>query len=180
MAKQQSQGRHWYVVQTYSGYEEKVAENLKQRVENLGLSELIFDVVVPKEKTIEIKNGKRRTVEKKIFPGYIMVDMIVTDESWYQVRNTPQVTGFIGAGITPVPVNDPEMKEISKRMGVEEPKFQIDLKKGDLVAITDGPFKGFDGSVDEVDEAKGKLKVMVSMFGRETSVELDSLQVKKI
>lgn len=180
MAKQQSQGRHWYVVQTYSGYEEKVAENLKQRVENLGLSELIFGVVVPKEKTIEIKNGKRKTVEKKIFPGYIMVDMIVTDESWYQVRNTPQVTGFIGAGITPVPVNDPEMKEISRRMGVDEPKYQIDLKKGDLVAITDGPFKGFDGAVDEVDEAKGKIKVMVSMFGRETSVELDSLQVKKI
>lgn len=180
MAKQQAQGRHWYVVQTYSGYEEKVAENLKQRVENLGLTSLIFDVVVPKEKTIEIKNGKRKTVEKKIFPGYILVDMIVTDESWYQVRNTPQVTGFIGAGITPVPVKEPEMYQLDKRMGVEEPKFQIDLKKGDLVSITDGPFKGFDGSVDEVDEAKGKLKVMVSMFGRETSVELDSLQVKKI
>lgn len=180
MAKQQSQGRHWYVVQTYSGYEEKVAENLKQRVENLGLSDYIFDVIVPKEKTIEIKNGKRKTVEKKIFPGYILVEMIVTDESWYQVRNTPQVTGFIGAGITPVPVGEVEWKEISRRMGVEEPKFSIDLKKGDLVAITDGPFKGFDGSVDEVDEAKGKLKVMVSMFGRETSVELDSLQVKKI
>lgn len=180
MAKQQAQGRHWYVVQTYSGYEEKVAENLKQRVENLGLSNLIFDVVVPKEKTIEIKNGKRKTVEKKIFPGYILVDMIVTDESWYQVRNTPQVTGFIGAGITPVPVKAPEMNQIDKRMGLEEPKFQIDLKKGDLVSITDGPFKGFDGSVDEVDEAKGKIKVMVSMFGRETSVELDSLQVKKI
>lgn len=180
MAKQQAQGRHWYVVQTYSGYEEKVAENLKQRVENLGLTDKIFDVVVPKEKTIEIKNGKRRTVEKKIFPGYILVDMIVTDETWYQVRNTPQVTGFIGAGITPVPVKEPEMKDIDKRMGVEEPKFQIDLKKGDLVSINDGPFKGFDGTVDEVDEAKGKLKVLVSMFGRETSVELDSLQVKKI
>jgi transcription termination/antitermination protein NusG len=180
MAKQQAQGRHWYVVQTYSGYEEKVAENLKQRVENLGLTDKIFDVVVPKEKTIEIKNGKRKTVEKKIFPGYILVDMIVTDESWYQVRNTPQVTGFIGAGITPVPVKEGEMKGIDKRMGVEEPKFQIDLKKGDLVSINDGPFKGFDGSVDEVDEAKGKIKVLVSMFGRETSVELDSLQVKKI
>lgn len=180
MAKQQAQGRHWYVVQTYSGYEEKVAENLKQRVENLGLADKIFDVVVPKEKTIEIKNGKRKTVEKKIFPGYILVDMIVTDESWYQVRNTPQVTGFIGAGITPVPVKELEMKDIDKRMGVEEPKFQIDLKKGDLVAINDGPFKGFDGTVDEIDESKGKLKVMVSMFGRETSVELDSLQVKKI
>lgn len=180
MAKQEYQGRHWYVVQTYSGYEEKVAENLKERVKNLNLVDYVFDVIVPKEKTIEIKNGKRKTVEKKIFPGYIMVDMIVTDESWYQVRNTPQVTGFIGAGITPVPVRETEMKEISRRMGVDEPKYQIDLKKGDLVSITDGPFKGFDGSVDEVDEAKGKLKVMVNMFGRETSVELDSLQVKKL
>lgn len=180
MAKQQAQGRHWYVIQTYSGYEEKVADNLKQRVENLDLSDKIFDVIVPKEKTIEIRNGKRKTIEKKIFPGYIMVDMIVTDDSWYVVRNTPQVTGFIGAGITPVPVAEPEMKEITRRMGVDEPKYQIDLKKGDLVAIVDGPFKGFDGSVDEFDEAKGKLKVMVSMFGRETSVELDSLQVKKI
>lgn len=180
MAKQQSQGRHWYVIQTYSGYEEKVADSMKQRIENLGMGDKIFDVIVPKEKTIEIRNGKRKTVEKKIFPGYIMVDMIVTDDSWYVVRNTPQVTGFIGAGITPVPVEDPEMKEITRRMGVEEPKYQIDLKKGDLVAITDGPFKGFDGAIDEVDEARGKLKVMVSMFGRETSVELDSLQVKKI
>lgn len=180
MAKQQAQGRHWYVVHTYSGYEEKVGENLKQRVENLGLSDKIFDVIVPKEKTIEIKNGRRKTVEKKMYPGYVMVDMIVTDESWYVVRNTPQVTGFIGAGITPVPVGETEIKEIQRRMGIEEPKFQIDLKKGDLVGITDGPFKGFDGSVDEVDEAKGKIKVLVSMFGRETAVELDSLQVKKV
>lgn len=180
MAKQQSQGRHWYVIQTYSGYEEKVAENLKQRIENLGLQDKVFDVIVPKEKTIEIRNGKRRTVEKKIFPGYILVDMIVTDDSWYVVRNTPQVTGFIGAGITPVPVNESEMKEITRRMGVEEPKYQMDFHRGDLVSIIDGPFKGFDGSVDEIDEAKGKIKVLVSMFGRETSVELDSLQVKKI
>lgn len=180
MAKQQSQGRHWYVIHTYSGYEEKVAENLKQRAENLGLSDKIFDVIVPKEKTIEIRNGRRKTVEKKMYPGYVMVDMIVTDDSWYVVRNTPQVTGFIGAGITPVPVSEGESKEIQRRMGVEEPKYQIDLKRGDLVAITDGPFKGFDGSVDEVDEAKGKLKVLVSMFGRETAVELDSLQVKKV
>lgn len=180
MAKQQSQGRHWYVIQTYSGYEEKVADSMKQRIENLDMQEKIFDVIVPKEKTIEIRNGKRKTVEKKIFPGYIMVDMIVTDDSWYVVRNTPQVTGFIGAGITPVPVEEPEMKEITRRMGVDEPKYQIDLKKGDLVAITDGPFKSFDGAIDEVDEARGKLKVLVSMFGRETSVELDSLQVKKI
>jgi transcription termination/antitermination protein NusG len=180
MAKQQSQGRHWYVIQTYSGYEEKVADSMKQRIENLDMQEKIFDVIVPKEKTIEIRNGKRKTIEKKIFPGYIMVDMIVTDDSWYVVRNTPQVTGFIGAGITPVPVEETEMKEITRRMGVDEPKYQIDLKKGDLVAITDGPFKSFDGAIDEVDEARGKLKVLVSMFGRETSVELDSLQVKKI
>ncbi len=180
MAKQQSQGRHWYAIQTYSGYEERVTENLKERVKNLGLDDLIFDVIVPKEKTIEIRNGKRKTVEKKMFPGYILVDMIVTDESWYQVRNTPQVTGFIGAGITPVPVEDNKMLEVTKRMGIEEPKYQIDLKKGDLVNITDGPFRGFDGSVDEVDEAKNKVKVMVLMFGRETAVELDSLQVKKI
>lgn len=180
MAKQQAQGRHWYVIHTYSGYEEKVAENLKQRVENLGLNDKIFDVIVPKEKTIEIKNGRRKTVEKKMYPGYVMVDMIVTDESWYVVRNTPQVTGFIGAGITPVPVAEKEVTDIQRRMGVEEPKYQIDFKKGDLVAITDGPFKGFDGSIDEVDEAKGKIKVLVSMFGRETAVELDSLQVKKV
>lgn len=180
MAKQQAQGRHWYVIHTYSGYEEKVAENLKQRVENLGLLDKIFDVIVPKEKTIEIKNGRRKTVEKKMYPGYVMVDMIVTDESWYVVRNTPQVTGFIGAGITPVPVGEKEVSDIQRRMGIEEPKYQIDLKKGDLVAITDGPFKGFDGSVDDVDEAKGKIKVLVSMFGRETAVELDSLQVKKV
>lgn len=180
MAKQQSQGRHWYAVQTYSGYEEKVSENLKERVKNLGLEDSIFGVIVPKEKTIEIRNGKRRTVEKKMFPGYILVDMSVNDESWYVVRNTPQVTGFIGAGITPVPVEEPKIKEVKKRMGVEEPKYQIDLKKNDLVTITDGPFKGFDGSVDDVDEGRNKIKVLVSMFGRETAVELDSLQVKKI
>lgn len=180
MAKQQSQGRHWYAIQTYSGYEERVAENLKERVKNLGLEDSIFDVIVPKEKTIEIRNSKRKTVEKKMFPGYILVDMSVTDESWYVVRNTPQVTGFIGAGITPVPVEESKMREVKKRMGVDEPKYQIDLKKGDLVAITDGPFKGFDGSIDEIDEAKNKVKVLVSMFGRETAVELDSLQVKKL
>lgn len=180
MAKQQSQGRHWYAVQTYSGYEERVADNLKERVKNLDLEDTIFDVIVPKEKMIEIRNGKRKTVEKKMFPGYILVDMAVSDESWYVVRNTPQVTGFIGAGITPVPVEESKMRQLKKRMGVEEPKYQIDLKKGDLVAITDGPFKGFDASVDVVDETKNKVKVLVSMFGRETAVELDSLQVKKL
>lgn len=180
MAKQRSEGRHWYVIQTYSGYEEKVADNLRQRIKSLTMDDKIFDVVVPKEKTIEIKNGRRRTVEKRIFPGYVMVDMIVTDDSWYVVRNTPQVTGFIGSGITPIPMSDVEVSVIQKRMGLEEPKYQIDLVKGDLVGITDGPFKGFDGTVDDVDQDKGKIKVMVNMFGRETPVELDSLQVKRV
>jgi transcriptional antiterminator NusG len=180
MAKQQSEGRHWYVIHTYSGYEERVAENLKQRIKSLNMEDKIFDCIVPKEKTIEIRNGRRRTVEKRIFPGYVMVEMVVTDESWYIVRNTPQVTGFIGSGTTPIPMSESEVQLIQKRMGMEEPKYKIDLLNGDLVSITDGPFKGFDGSVDSVDQDKGKIKVMVNMFGRETPVELDSLQVKKI
>ncbi len=180
MTKQESQERNWYAIHTYSGYEERVAENLRQRIDSLGLSDLIFDVIVPKEKTIEIRNGKRRVVEKKIFQGYVLVNMIVTEHSWYVVRNTPQVTGFIGSGTIPVPLAETEIKNIQKRMGVEEPKYKIDLRKGDLVSINDGPFKGSDATVDVVDEEKGKIKVLVSMFGRETPVELDSLQVKKI
>lgn len=180
MSKQHSEGRNWYVIHTYSGYEEKVSDNLKQRMKSLGMEDKIFDVIVPKEKTIEIKNGRRRTVEKRIFPGYVMVEMIVTDDSWYVVRNTPQVTGFIGSGTTPIPMSEAEVSTIQKRMGLEEPKFMIDLNKGDLVGIIDGPFKGFDGAVEDVDQIKGKIKVMVSMFGRETPVELDSLQVKKV
>lgn len=176
----QSGERNYYVLHTYSGYEEKVAENLRQRIESMNIQDKVFDIIVPKEKAIEIKNGKRKTVEKKIFPGYVIVDMILNDDSWYVVRNTPQVTGFIGAGSIPVPVDESEIGIIKKRMGAEEPKYKIDLLKGDLVNITDGPFKGFDGSVDEVDEIKGKIRVLVSMFGRETPVELDSLQVKKI
>jgi transcriptional antiterminator NusG len=180
MAKQQSEGRNWYVIHTYSGYEERVTENLKQRIKSLGMEDKIFDCVVPKEKTIEIRNGRRRTVEKRIFPGYVMVDMIVTDESWYVVRNTPQVTGFIGAGTTPIPMSEAEVQAIQKRMGIEEPKYKIDLNVNDLISITDGPFKGFDGTVDYVDQEKGKIRVMVNVFGRETPVELDSLQVKRI
>ncbi len=180
MTKQESQEKNWYAIHTYSGYEERVAENLRQRIETLGLTELIFDVIVPKEKTIEIRNGKRRVIEKKIFQGYVLVNMIVTEHSWYVVRNTPQVTGFIGSGTIPVPLAESEIKTIQKRMGVEEPKYKIDLRKGDLVNINDGPFKGSDATVDMVDEEKGKIKVLVSMFGRETPVELDSLQVKKV
>ncbi len=169
----------WYVLHTYSGYEDAVAESLYQRIESLDMKDKIFHVLVPKEKQIEIKNGKRKTVEKKIFPGYVLVKMVVTEASWYVVRNTPSVTGFIGSGTIPVPISDAEMETIKKRMVVEEPKHKIDLKMGDLVHIIDGPFKEYDGTVSEVDEAKGKIKVLVSIFGRETPVELDFLQVKR-
>jgi transcriptional antiterminator NusG len=172
--------KYWYVIHTYSGYEDQVAEALKQRIESLDMEDKIFDVIVPKEKQIEIKNGRRRTVERKIFPGYIMVQMVVTEDSWFVVRNTPNVTGFVGTSTTPSPLSEEEVKSIQRRMGIEEPLYNIDFKIGETVNITDGPFKGFDGQVNEIDEQKGKIKVLVSMFGRETPVELDSLQVKKI
>jgi len=170
----------WYVLHTYSGYEDAVAESLKQRIASLDMQDKIFDVLVPKENQIEIRAGKRKTVEKKIFPGYVLVNMNVTEDSWYVVRNTPNVTGFIGSGTVPVPVSDTEIKTILKRMAVEEPKYKIDLRAGDLVHINDGPFKNYDGTVSEVDEERGKIKVLVSIFGRETPVELDFLQVKKV
>lgn len=172
--------KDWYVIHTYSGYEDQVSEALKQRIDSLDMKDKIFSVIVPKEKQIEIKNGRRRTVERKIFPGYIMVEMVVTEDSWFVVRNTPNVTGFVGTSTTPSPLSEDEVKSIQKRMGIEEPKYLIDFKVGETVNITDGPFKGFDGAVNEIDEQKGKIKVLVSMFGRETPVELDSLQVKKI
>lgn len=181
MAKQtESHGRRWYALHTYSGYEENVTYNLKQRIESLDMQDKIFNVLVPKEKKIKIKNGKRKVVEEKIFPGYVLVEMIVTDDSWYVVRNTPNVTGFIGTGNIPTPVAEKEIKALQKRMGVEEPEYKIDVEINSPVKITDGPFKGFEGKVAEIDEARGKIKVLVSMFGRETPVELDFLQVKKI
>lgn len=180
MAKQtQHHGRAWYVLHTYSGYEDNVSRNLKQRIESMDMQDYIFDVIVPKEKKIKIKAGKRVTVEERIYPGYVLVDMIVTDASWYVVRNTPNVTGFIGLGTTPTPIDPAEIESIKKRMGVSEPKYKVDVKKGDMIQVIDGPFKNFDGKVEEVDEEKGKLKVFVSIFGRETPVELDFLQVKK-
>lgn len=172
--------KQWYVIHTYSGYEDRVAENLHQRIETMDMADKIFDVIVPKENQIEIKNGKRKVVERRIFPGYVLVQMDVTEDSWYVVRNTPNVTGFVGSGVTPVPMSEAEVKQIQKRMGVDEPKYSIDFSIGELVNITDGPFKGFDGMVNEIDENKGKIKVLVNMFGRETPVELDSLQVNKI
>jgi len=172
--------RQWYAVHTYSGYEEKVADSIKQRSQAVDMADKIFDVMVPKEKQIQIKNGKRKVVDAKIFQGYVLVEMKLTDETWYIVRNTPGVTGFVGSGTEPTPVSEPEIVKIKKRMGVEDPKHQIDFKSGEVVNIVDGPFKGFDGAVSEIDNVKGKLKVMVSMFGRDTPVELDALQVKKV
>ncbi|MFA6603756.1 MAG: transcription termination/antitermination protein NusG [Patescibacteria group bacterium] len=181
MPKQTSQlGRRWFAIHTYSGYEENVAHNLKQRIESMDMQDKIFGVLIPKEKKIKIKNGKRKIVEEKIFPGYVMVEMIVTDDSWYVVRNTPNVTGFIGTGNTPTPISEEEIKTIQKRMGVNEPEYKINIDVNAPVKITDGPFKGFEGKVAEIDESRGKIKVLVSMFGRETPVELDFLQVKKI
>ena len=172
--------RQWYAIHTYSGYEEKVADSIKTRIQAVDMADKIFDAMVPKEKQIQIKNGKRKVVEAKIFQGYVLVEMKLTDETWYIVRNTPGVTGFVGSGTEPTPVSDSEIAKIKKRMGVEDPKHQIDFAPGEVVSITDGPFKGFDGSVSEIDTAKGKLKVMVSMFGRDTPIELDALQVKKV
>jgi transcriptional antiterminator NusG len=174
------QGRNWYVLHTYPGEEEAVARNLKQRIESLGMEDKIFNVIVPKEKKIKIKNGKRRVVEERIYPGYVFVEMIVTDDSWYVARNTPRVTGFIGAGTTPIPVAGKEIEILKKRIGAEEPHYKIDLNVGTLVKITDGPFKDFEGKISEIDEQRGKLTVLVNIFGRDTPVLVDSLQVKKI
>jgi len=179
MSKRYNAQKHWYAVHTYSGYEEKVAESINQRTDSLDMKDKIFQVLVPKEKMIEIKDGKRKTVEKKIFQGYVLIQMKLSEDAWYIVRNTPGVTGFVGTGNDPTPVEDDEIEKIMKRMGKEEPKHKIDFKIGEVVGIIDGPFKGFDGSINEIDAAKGKLKVLVNMFGRETPVELDGLQVKK-
>ncbi len=181
MSKQKiEQQRNWYAIHTYAGYENAVARNLKQRIESLGMEGKIFSVVVPTEKKIKVKGNKRVEEEEKIYPGYILVDMIVTDDSWYVVRNTPRVTGFVGSGIYPVPLNKDEMETLFKRMNSDTVKHTIDLAIDDAVSIVDGPFKDFEGKVGEVDEERGKVKVLVSMFGRETPVELDYLQVKKI
>ena len=169
----------WYVLHTYSGYEDNVARNLRQRIESMGMEDKILQVVVPREKKIRVKNGKRRTIEERLFPGYVLVEMIVTEDSWYVVRNTPNVTGFVGSGTTPTPVSQEEVDRLLKRMGEEEPKYKIDVTEGDSVKITDGPFKDFEGKIAEVNEAKGTIKVLVNVFGRETPVELDFLQVRK-
>ena len=181
MPKQQiTQDRNWYVIHTYSGYEDAVARNLKQRIESLSMEDKIFQVLVPKEKKIKIKNGKRKLVEEKIYPGYVLVEMVVTDDSWYVVRNTPNVTGFVGAGTTPIPVSTEEIDYLKKRMGQDSPQYDIQVTAGDVVKIIDGPFKDFEGKVSAIDQERGKIKVLVNMFGRDTPVELDSLQIKKL
>ena len=180
MSKRYDATKQWYAIHTYSGYEEKVAESIRQRADSLDMADKIFQVIVPKEKMIEVKNGKRKVVEKRIFQGYVMVQMKMSEDAWYIVRNTPSVTGFVGSGSEPTPISNEEIEKIMKRMGREEPKHKIDFNVGEVVNITDGPFKGFDGSINEIDPAKGKLKVLVNMFGRETPVELDSLQVKRV
>ncbi|MCL5016030.1 MAG: transcription termination/antitermination protein NusG [Patescibacteria group bacterium] len=173
--------KRWYAVHTYSGYEDAVARYLKQRVESLSMGDKIFNIVVPIEKKIKIKGGKRYVVEEKIYPSYVLVEMMMEPDSWYVVRNTPRVTGFVGPDpANPTPLSYDEVESIKARMGEGEPKMKIDLQTGDVVKITDGPFKDYDGKIAEVDEEKGRIKVMVPVFGRDTAVELDSLQVRKI
>lgn len=179
MKQRYDASKQWYAIHTYSGYEEKVAESIRQRANSLDMKDKIFQVLVPKEKMIEIKNGKRRVVEKRIFQGYVLVEIKMSEDAWYIVRNTPGVTGFVGSGTEPTPINTEEIEKIQKRMGLEQPKHKIDFRVGEVVSIVDGPFKGFDGAINEIDAQKGKLKVLVNMFGRETPVELDSLQVKR-
>ncbi len=181
MPKQiQHEGRRWYAIHVYSGYEENVADSLRQRIQSMGMSDKVFNILVPTEKRIKIRNGKRKIIVEKIFPGYVIVDMVVTDDSWYIVRNTPNVTGFIGSGTTPIPLDEKEIKTIQKRMGVEEPKYKIDIKVGAPVKVIDGPFKGFEGKVASIDEGRGRVKILISVFGRETPAELDFLQIKKL
>jgi len=178
--KSKKEDAHWYTIHTYAGYENAVERNLKQRIESLGMEDKIFDVVVPTEKKIRVKGGKRVVEEEKIYPGYILVRMVVDDDSWFVVRNTPRVTGFVGSGNTPVPMLEAEVESLTKRMHADVPKHRIDLVKDDPVVISDGPFKDLEGKVGDIDEDRGKVKVMVSMFGRETPVELDFLQIRKL
>ncbi len=179
LMEEEDDGRAWYVVHCYSGYENKVRHNLEQRIDTMGMKDKIFDVVVPTEEEIEVKEGKRRTVERRVFPGYILVNMIMTEESWYVVRNTPGVTGFVGMGSQPIPLRPEEVAQIIKRMEAEAPRIKVTFKSGERVRIIDGPFNDFRGTVSEIDMERAKVRVMVNFFGRETPVELDFLQVEK-
>lgn len=170
----------WYVIHTYSGYENKVKANLERRVESMGMEDKIFRILVPTEEEFEIRDGKRKVTKKKVFPGYVLVEMILTDDSWYVVRNTPGVTGFVGSGSKPVPLHEGEIKVILHQMGFEEPRVKIDFEVGESIKVIRGPFENFSGVIEDINSEKGKIKVMVSMFGRETPVELDYHQVEKL
>src|SRR5579862_8886650 len=170
----------WYIIHTYAGHENKVARSLKQRSEAMGFDDRIFDIIVPTRNTIKVAQGKKENVKEKIFPGYVLVKMILDDETWIMVRSTPGVTSFIGAGNKPTPISDKEVEAIQKFMKLEEPMYKVQFSVGEAVKITDGPFTEFLGTVESIDDARGKVKVLVSIFGRETPVELDFLQVKKI
>lgn len=175
--------KNWYVVHTYSGYENKVKANLEKRVETMGMEDKIFRVIIPEEEETDFKDGKKRTLMKKTFPGYVLVEIIMTDDSWYVVRNTPGVTGFIGSsggGVKPTPLLEEEADFILKQMGVKEGRLEFDVEIGEMVQVLEGPFAEFQGKVEEIDEAKGKVKVSVDMFGRETKMELDFVQVQKL
>ncbi|WP_239672703.1 transcription termination/antitermination protein NusG [Mangrovibacillus cuniculi] len=175
--------KNWYVVHTYSGYENKVKANLEKRVETMGMQDKIFRVVVPEEEETDIKNGKKKVVKKKVFPGYVLVEIVMTDDSWYVVRNTPGVTGFVGSsgsGSKPTPLLPEEIDVVLKRMGVQEARVEIDFEIGEAVTVIEGPFANFEGNIEEIDRDKSKVKVMVNMFGRETPVELDFNQVSKL
>lgn len=179
-ASLQPADREWYVIHTYSGYENKVKTNLEHRVATMDVQDKIFQVVIPTEEEIEIKDGQRRTVQRKVFPGYVLVEMTMSDDSWYVVRNTPGVTGFVGSGNKPVPLQEEEVSAIFKQMRAEAPRLKVSFTKGQSVRIIDGPFADFIGVVDHVNQEKGKARVLVSFFGRETPVELDFLQVEKL
>lgn len=175
--------KNWYVVHTYSGYENKVKANLEKRVESMGMADKIFRVVVPEEEETEIKNGKTKVVKRKVFPGYVLVELVMTDDSWYVVRNTPGVTGFVGSagsGSKPTPLLPEEVVVLLKRMGVEEKRIDVDYEIGETVRVKEGPFANFTGSVEEMDKDRSKLKVLVNMFGRDTPVELDFTQIEKL
>jgi len=175
--------RKWYVIHTYSGYENKVKANLERRIKSMAMQDFVYRVLVPMDKEVEFKDGKRREVEKKVYPGYVLVEMKMTDASWYVVRNTQGVTGFVGSpgsGEKPLPLADKEVKTILKQMGIETPKLKIDFSKGDKVKVTSGPFFDFTGTVDEIDPQKEKLRALISIFGRETPVELEFYQVEKV
>ncbi|MHB1296197.1 MAG: transcription termination/antitermination protein NusG [Anaerolineae bacterium] len=179
-ASPESGNRAWYVVHSYSGYENKVKKNLEQRIESMGMQDKIFRVVVPTEEEVEIRDGQRRTSRRRVFPGYILVHMILDDESWYVVRNTPGVTGFVGSGITPSPLSEEDVDKILRRMEVEQPRIKVSFRVGETVRIIEGPFADFMAVVDELYPDRGKVRVLVSFFGRETPVEMDFLQVERI